>query len=41
MIVYLTGFLALVKKENPDIIFNHCFIDSEALVAKSLVPELN
>jgi len=41
MIGHLTGFLALVKKENPDIIFTHCFIHREALVAKSLMPELN
>lgn len=41
MIGHLTGFLALVKKENPDTIFTHCFIHREALVAKSLVPELN
>jgi len=37
MIGYLTGFLPLVKKENPDIIFTHI----EALVAKYLMPELN
>lgn len=41
MVGHLTGFLALVKKENPDIIFTHCFLHREALVAKSLVPELN
>ncbi|KAL4153935.1 hypothetical protein QTP88_001768 [Uroleucon formosanum] len=41
MIGHLTGFLALIKKENPDIIFTHCFIHREALVAKSLMPELN
>lgn len=41
MVGRLTGFLALVKKESPDIIFTHCFLHREALVAKSLVPELN
>lgn len=41
MVGHLKGFLALVKKENPDIIFTHCFLHREALVAKSLVPELN
>lgn len=41
MVGHLTGFLALVKKENPDVIFTHCFLHREALVAKSLVPELN
>jgi hypothetical protein len=37
MIGNLTSFLELVKKENPDTIFTH----KEALVAKSLVPDLN
>ncbi|KAL4107274.1 hypothetical protein QTP88_017647 [Uroleucon formosanum] len=32
---------SVFKKENPDIIFTHCFIHREALVAKSLMPELN
>lgn len=41
MVGHLKGFLALVKKENPDTIFTHCFLHREALVAKSLVPELN
>lgn len=41
MVGHLKGFLALVKKENPDIIFTHCFLHREALAAKSLVPELN
>jgi len=41
MIGHLTGFLALVKKENQDIIFTHCFIHREALIAKSLMLELN
>jgi zinc finger BED domain-containing protein 5/7/8/9 len=41
MEVLFECFLALVKKENPDIIFTHCFIHREALVAKSLMPELN
>lgn len=37
---HLTGFLALAKQKNPEIIFTHCFLHREALVAKSLVPEL-
>lgn len=41
MVRHLKGFLALVKKANPDTIFTHCFLHREALVAKSLVPELN
>ncbi|XP_008182924.1 protein FAM200A-like [Acyrthosiphon pisum] len=41
MIGNLTDFLALAKKENPDIIFTHCFIHRETLVAKSLMPEHN
>lgn len=35
---HLTDFLALVKQKNPDIVFTHCFIHREALVAKSLGP---
>ncbi|XP_072380753.1 protein FAM200C-like [Diabrotica undecimpunctata] len=38
---HLTGLLALVQMENPDIIFTHSFLHREALVAKSLMPELN
>lgn len=37
---HLTGFLALAKGKNPEIVFTHCFLHREALVAKSLVPEL-
>lgn len=40
MIGHLTGFLALAKKKNSSIVFTHCFLHREALVAKSLVPEL-
>ncbi|XP_072380574.1 protein FAM200A-like [Diabrotica undecimpunctata] len=41
MVGHLTGFLALVQKENPDIFFTHCLLHRETVVAKSLMPELN
>lgn len=41
LISYLIGFFTLVKKKNLGIIFTHCFVHTEALVAKLLVPEFN
>ncbi|KAL4090794.1 hypothetical protein QTP88_025569 [Uroleucon formosanum] len=36
----IKGFISLVKKKNSKIIFTHCFLHREALVAKSLVSDL-
>lgn len=36
----IKGFISLVKKKNSNIIFTHCFLHREALVAKSLVSDL-
>lgn len=41
MTSHLTGFLALVKKENLDIFFTRCFIHKNNFVAKSLMSEVN
>ncbi|XP_063785805.1 zinc finger BED domain-containing protein 5-like [Pseudophryne corroboree] len=34
------GFVALAKQKNPAIVFTHCFLHREALISKSVVPEL-
>lgn len=36
----IKGFISLVKKINSKIIFTHCFLHREALVAKFLVSDL-
>ena len=36
----LKGFVSVAQKQNPNIIHSHCFIHREALVAKTLGPEL-
>ena len=36
----LKGFIALAKQKNPVIVFTHCFLHREALISKSVVPEL-
>ncbi|XP_029634970.1 SCAN domain-containing protein 3-like [Octopus sinensis] len=36
----LKGFVPIAQKQNPNIIHIHCFIHREALVAKTLGPEL-
>ncbi|XP_014782252.1 zinc finger BED domain-containing protein 5 [Octopus bimaculoides] len=36
----LKGFVPIAQKQNPNIIHTHCFIHREALVAKTLEPEL-
>ncbi|CAI9721398.1 Hypothetical predicted protein [Octopus vulgaris] len=40
MIGCLKGFVPIAQKQNPNIIHIHCFIHREALVAKTLGPEL-
>jgi hypothetical protein len=35
----LKGFVALAKQKNPDIIFTSCFLQWEARISKSVVPE--
>ena len=34
------GFIAKIKTENPKIVTNHCILHREALVAKTMPPEL-
>ena len=36
----IKGFITLVKQKNPHIVFTYCFLHREALVSRSLVPEL-
>ncbi|XP_014779479.1 protein FAM200A-like [Octopus bimaculoides] len=36
----LKGFVPIAQKQNPNIIHTHCFVHREALVAKTLGPEL-
>ena len=36
----LKGFVSVAQKQNPNIVHTHCFIHREALVAKTLGPEL-
>jgi hypothetical protein len=36
----LKGFFALAKRKNPGIVFTHSFLQREALISKSVVPEV-
>jgi hypothetical protein len=36
----LKGFIALVKQQNPGIVFTHCFLHRETLISKSVVPKV-
>jgi hypothetical protein len=36
----LKGFVALAKQTNPGIVFTRCFLHREALIPKSVVPEV-
>jgi hypothetical protein len=40
MLGSLKGFVTLAKQKNPGIVFTHCFLHREALISKSVVPEL-
>jgi hypothetical protein len=36
----LKSFIALTKQKNPGIVFKRCFLNREALISKSIVPEV-
>jgi hypothetical protein len=36
----LKEFITLAKQKNSGIVFTHCFLNREALISKSVVPEL-
>jgi hypothetical protein len=40
MVGTLKGFVGLVLKENPNVVTTHCFIHREALVSKTIGPDL-
>jgi hypothetical protein len=36
----LKGFITLGRQKNPGIVFTHCFLHREALISKSVIPEV-
>jgi hypothetical protein len=36
----LKGFITLAKQMNTGIVFTNCFLQREALISKSLIPEV-
>jgi hypothetical protein len=36
----LKGFVTLAKQKNPAIVFTHSFLHREALISKTVVPEV-